>query len=108
MRLKKVKDLKKQYKPNVKIERTKREHTKVIVKLPKHLRHSKSLKQILKQKFVHHRKHKKTHKKHHGAKPIAKRAKRRHSHKLRTPEQAKLKRNASLQEYVDAKLMEKK
>jgi len=35
---------------------------------------------------------KKTHKKHHGAKPIAKRAKRRHSHKLRTPEQAKLKR----------------
>jgi len=61
MRLKKVKDLKKQYKPNVKIERTKREHTKVIVKLPKHLRHSKSLKQILKQKFVHHRKHKKKH-----------------------------------------------
>jgi len=60
MRLKKVKDLKKQYKPNIKIERTKREHTKVIVKLPKHLRNSKSLKQILRQKFVHTRKNQKS------------------------------------------------
>jgi len=76
--------LKKQYKPNIKIERTKREHSKVIVRLPKLLRDSKSLKDILIQKFVHHRKHKKSHKKHHV------RAKKHHSKKLRTPEQASI------------------
>jgi len=46
----------KHHKSNVKIQRTKREKTKIIVHLPKNIRESRSLKEILKYKFAHTKK----------------------------------------------------
>jgi len=45
------KKIRKQFKSKIKIERTKREKSKILVKLPKHLRSSKALKDILTHKF---------------------------------------------------------
>jgi len=46
----------KHHKSNVKIQRTKREKTKIIVHLPKKIRESRSLKEILNYKFAHSKK----------------------------------------------------
>jgi len=83
MKTKRVKDLRRQYKPNIKIERTRRETSKVIVKLPKHIRNSKSLRQILKQKFCHEKKVKK-HKHHHHIRKVVQK-----TIELKTPEHAR-------------------
>jgi len=53
---KKGKEIKKQYRPNIKIERTKREKSKIFVKLGKHLRRNTDLKKILKLKFLFEKK----------------------------------------------------
>jgi len=52
------KKIRKQFKSKIKIERTKREKSKILVKLPKHLRSSKALKDILTHKFCTQKKQK--------------------------------------------------